>query len=117
MKNKGFTLMELLAVLVLLAVLALMIFPAVEKYLNQSREESNQVETSNIIAATKNWEADNTSKIPDNGETYTLTLGELIDGGYIEDVINHKTDEKLSRETKIIIKNKNETFEYEVQVK
>ncbi len=115
-QSKGFTLIELLAVLVLLSVVALIAFPQVEKYISQSRKDANQTEISNIIAATKNWEADNRMKIPDNGETYTLTLGELIDGGYIGEVENHETNAKMSRSTTITITNNNETYEYKVTI-
>lgn len=115
-QNKGFTLIELLAVLVLLSVLALIAFPQVEKYMAQSRKDANQTEIKNIIAATKNWEADNRGKIPDNGKTYTLTLGELIDGGYIDEVENHETNEKMSRDTTITITKNNETYEYRVAI-
>lgn len=114
--KKGFTLVELLAVLILLSVLALMIFPVVEDYVTSSRKQGNQVEIDNIIAATKNWEADNLDKIPDNGETYTLTLGDLIDGGYIDEVENHVTKTKMSTSTEITITNHNENYEYKVTI-
>lgn len=114
--KKGFTLVELLAVLILLSVLALMIFPVVEDYVTSSRKQGNQVEIDNIIAATKNWEADNLDKIPDSGETYTLTLGDLIDGGYIDEVENHVTKTKMSTSTEITITNHNENYEYKVTI-
>lgn len=112
--KKGFTLVELLAVLTLLAVLALIVYPAVEDYVISSRDKGNQTQVQNIISATKNWEADNPTQIPDLGESYTLKLGTLLDGGYIDDVIDYNIQENYSRETKIVITNNNGTYEYNV---
>lgn len=115
-KNKGFTLVELLSVMALLSVIALMIYPLVDDYVSNSRQKGYDNQIDNMIAAAKNWAADNTTKLPDQGNTVTVTLGTLIDGGYSETVTNPKTKTAFSTATKINIKNNNGAFEYTVVV-
>lgn len=115
-KKNGFTLVELLAVLALLSVIALMIYPLVDNYIDDSAEKAYNVQIENIIAATKEWVADNPTQIPSVGATKEIYLSTLIDGGYIDEVENPKTDAKFSTSTKIKLYNNHESFEYSVVV-
>ncbi len=116
MNKKGFTLVELLTVIVLLSVIALLIIPVVDNFVYGSRESAYEIEVENIIAATKAWEADNPEKIPDNNEVIEITLNDLVNGdtAYIEQPTNPVTGKLFSLETKITIVNNNGSFEYEV---
>ena len=116
-KQNGFTLVELLTVLALLSIIALMIYPLVEDYVNGSKDKAYNVEIENMIAATKEWAADNSTSLPEKGATKTVTLATLINGGYIDPVTNPKTKEAFpTSTTKINIKNNNGAFEYSVTV-
>ena len=53
-KEKGFTLVELLAVIVILAVLVLLAVPSVIKMLDNTRKNAFEVEAENIIKGAKN---------------------------------------------------------------
>lgn len=114
MKKNGFTLVELLTVMTLLSILALMVYPAIDDYINNSKSKAYNTQIQNIISSTKNWAADNTTRLPDDGGTYTLTLKDLIDGNYIEDVVDPTTKENFPNTTQITIKNNNGDFEYKV---
>ncbi len=116
MNKRGFTLVELLTVIVLLSVIALLIVPVVENFVSGSRENAYDIEVENIIAATKAWEADNPEKIPDLNEVLEITLNDLVNGttAYIEQPTNPLTGKLFSLETKITIVNNNGSFEYEI---
>ncbi|MBR6690146.1 MAG: type II secretion system protein [Bacilli bacterium] len=51
MKNKGFTLVELLAVIIILAVVIMILAPTVLKTINKSRSEANEISVNNYIKA------------------------------------------------------------------
>ena len=113
--KKGFTLVELLAVIVVLAAISLVIIPAVHGNLNRSREQSYDVQVKNIEEAAKNWAADHIGALPDNGDTYILTLQDLQDGNYIsKDLENPKTQRPFDGSLQIMIKNNNESYVYKV---
>lgn len=113
--KRGFTLVELLAVIVILGGISLIVIPSIQRSLNHSNEQAYEVQVSSIEEATKNWAADHIDRLPDHGKTTTVTLGELIDGNYIEENIqNPKTKTPFDPATKIIIKNTNESYTYKL---
>ena len=65
MKNKnGFTLVELLAVIVILSLLALLTSTAVTKLVKDSKEDLYQTQIELIKASAEAWGADNIYKLP-----------------------------------------------------
>lgn len=114
MKNKGFTLVELLTVMALLSIIALIVYPTVEDYVSGSKEKAYSAQIDNIEAAAKNWAADNTTKLPNEGATYTVTLGTLVSGNYIDDVKNPKTKANFPTSMQIKISNVDGAFTYKV---
>ena len=95
-KKKGFTLIEILVVIVIIAVLATIISPVIIKLLNENRQKmyNNQIRT--LEEAAKRWSVANYDKLKEN-ETYCLSLNSLALEGYISgsDLINPKTNEDL----------------------
>lgn len=92
MNNKGFTLMEILGVITLLAILSTLIILSVNKSLKDSKETLYQQQIEEIKAAAGMWRTDNIEIIPDN-DYYIVSLQQLKDEGYIKkDIINPKTD-------------------------
>ena len=74
-KNIGFTLVEVLGILVILGAVALLSFPAVDRYLKK-REEMYDTHVNNIILSAKHWGSDNEVLLPkNNGQTIEITLG------------------------------------------
>ena len=113
-KNQGFTLVELLAVLALLSVIAVMIYPLVDDYIDDSKEKGYNVQLENMIAAAKEWVFDHPTQIPKEGATKEIFLSTLIDEGYIEEVENPKTNTNFEGTTKVKLYNNNGAFEYTV---
>lgn len=117
MKNKGFTILELLAVITILAMLALIVIPAVSKQMDNSKDNLYSVQIKSIEDSAKAWGADNLFKLPDGDDCITVTLGYLKDGGYIDNsIINPKTNEDFSNtETFVNISKQNNQYVYEVK--
>ena len=95
-KTNGFTLIELMGVVAILALLALIGIPVVEKHVNKGKREASEIQISNIELAAKSWVSDNKVQvvnyfancektdetIPCN--TLIVSLKDLIDSGYID---------------------------------
>ena len=98
MKSKGFTLIELLAVVVLLGIVALIAVPSVTYYLTSSEASAYEMTEQNIVAATYNMFADcagnsdsevcSAYSVPDPNSYVTVQLSTLINGGYLDPVVN-----------------------------
>ncbi len=106
--KKGFTLAELLGVIIILALIAMIATPAVTSLLNNSKKKLCETQVSYIITAAKNWGADHLLQLPDEGETLTISLSELIQQGYIQGDKDAATEEE---KLKIINPNTKEYFE------
>ena len=81
--KKGFTLIELIAVIVILSLLVVIGFPAVTKYISQSRNKAYRMHEEELITATTNMmsrciQGNIEGCIPDSGGSRTVYLNELI---------------------------------------
>ena len=104
MKNKGFTLAELLGVIVILALISLITIPAITNSLQNYKGRLCNTQLEEIVAAARTWGADNLLKLPtEDGATYTLSLGTLSESGYIDsDIENPITKEKFDLENTVV---------------
>lgn len=86
--KKGFTLVELIATLVILSIIALIVTPNI---LVSIREYKQQIYDSNIQAingASKEWASDNIGELPETDSTsISVSLEELIDGAYLDEKV------------------------------
>ena len=108
MKNKAFTLVELLGVIVLLGILSVVIVPKVGDSLENSKETALLTQEEQIKKAAYDFLIEHTELL-DESDTITLKLGTLKQGGYLPiKLINPKTRKPLSNESTITItKNEN----------
>lgn len=81
--NKGFTLVELLAVVVILGVLGLITIPTVGTILDNSKERAKTAQIEEIKKAAKSWSAENLDLISEDRPTY-VSVNELLESGYID---------------------------------
>jgi len=118
MKQKGFTMIELLVVIVILGLLAVIIYPVINRQINRSKENLYKAQIEIIEKGARNWGADNFSKLPiANGSQVTVTLGDLETEGYIENnLINPKTKEQFSKDIIITVKMEGNSLNYTVGV-
>lgn len=104
LNNKGFTLVELLAVIVILSVLAILTSYAVTNALKKSKDSlyDNQIDI--IKVAAEAWGSENTNKISDSETCKYITLKNLQDYGILdENIVNPKTNEEFPADMAIKI--------------
>ena len=95
MFKKGFTLVELLAIIVILAVIALIATPIVKKYIDNSKNQALKETINSIERAAYNYGYQNDIGYDTNYKK--LTLDELISKGFLKgDIINPVTNEKMN---------------------
>ena len=113
MKNRGFTLVELLGVLMILAILALLIVPNVSRYITSFRTDSYEHQIASIEMAAKNWVVDNPEELPINdGDFITITIARLKEENYLgEDLKNPKTGEDFAETMEIKITKNGKSYD------
>lgn len=83
MKKKGFTLIELMGVIVLIGVIAVIAVPVVKETIKSSRQKSYDRQVDFIVKSAKNWSTTNTDLLPDEG-SILVTLETLKREGFLE---------------------------------
>lgn len=86
MKKNGFTFIEILGVVTLLALIGTIIIITVDKSIKDSKQTITKAQMENIRSSASMWMADNIEKIPNNGY-YTINLETLEKEGYISEEI------------------------------
>lgn len=82
-KTNGFTLIELIAVVAILGLIALIVYPAITSVIRNSRESAYEDQVNVIVKAAQEWSIDNANTLPDDGTVYRVSVDTLVDGGYI----------------------------------
>lgn len=118
MNNKGFTLAELLGVIAILGIIAMITVPAINRSLNQGKEDLYTTQIEQLKKGAEDYFAEHLQEMPDaiNGSA-CKTIDQLQKGGYLPlDIKNPKTDKVFPLTTKICVKKiKDMEFAYEVQ--
>ena len=93
MKNKkGFALLELLAVLIILGILMVLAYMGVSRYIRQTNDALYEDYEKNIKVGATNYLIDHTGSIPDIDTTYRIDVSKLICEGYVESLEDPKVD-------------------------
>lgn len=96
MNKKGFTLIELMAVITILVILSLIIIPIVDKNVKRSKDDMYKIQIENIRMAGLGYFSDNVSSRPGIGSFCSISISTLVSQGYIsDDVVNPKTGESF----------------------
>jgi prepilin-type N-terminal cleavage/methylation domain-containing protein len=86
MNKKGFTLIEILAVITIIGILGIITVSNIYENQTNSKSKLTEIEKNNIISAAKNYAASNITKLPQNvGDSITVDVKTLIDDGYLEE--------------------------------
>ena len=94
-KRNGFTLVELLAVIVVLGVILIIAVPSVNKYLKNSKESAYEIQISTMIEAVETYANTYRKVLPqNNGEQIRITLGQLKAEGLINNDVTNPKDNK-----------------------
>lgn len=110
--SKGFTLVELLAVFIILGVLIALVFPTVNTILKESKETISSAQQTNILNSTYDYTLKNVKELPEQDEINYITLNELKKEGFIDsDIKDIDTREKYPDHLVISIKNVGTKYE------
>mgnify|MGYP005746374015 FL=1 len=110
-KRKGFTLAELLAVIVILGIITSITVPIVTDQIDKYKTKVCVTQYDNILNAARSYGADHLTEL---GKSKTITLKTLNDDGYI-DASNMKdpiTKNTISQDLKIIIEKVGKKYKY-----
>ena len=107
LKKKGFTLIEILAVIVILGVLAVLVVPSLIGIINDSKERAYELQIKTIETAAKDYITEHgltINELENVGGTYTMSLQELIGLGYLESgIINPLTSNEFNETTTTVL--------------
>ena len=116
--KKGFTLVELLGVVVILAILATIVVPVATTLIGKSVLSLNDVQLSNIKTGAVSWATDHISDVPGTSSTYNaieVSLNTLIAGGYIpSDIKDLTTKNNYSDIVNVVITYGNNRLSYDI---
>ena len=114
--KKGFTLAELIAVLVVLALVSMIAIPAVTESLKKYKGNICEVQMNNIVEAARSWGAKNISNLPSVDSDYiTVPISDLIKYGFIdEDLVDPKTKESFNDKWVIRITKQSKKYIYDI---
>ena len=116
MKRRGFTLIEVLGIIVVLGIIATIAVPVVQSSINNNREKMFGVVREQLINSSKDWAAKNYSRLPvESGEYVDVSLGDIKREGLLRiNVSNPKSNKVLSNESFVRITKKDNNFTYDL---
>lgn len=88
--KKGYTLVEVLAVIIVLSVIGLIAIPAVRTSVETSKQKAYNSQIEIIKNEAKKWAATNNELLPVDNSVYKLSIRTLISDGYINNTENGK---------------------------
>ena len=95
-RTNSFTLVELLAVIIILGVIALIVFPVVDNSIKTSKEKSLEITIDNIEQAAYNYSVENDLGQPNVEDKMAIMVSKMQQEGFLETgIINPVTDEEM----------------------
>jgi len=116
MKKSGFTLIELMGILVLLGIIFLITVPIITDSLDKSKDVAYETQIKQIEKAARDWTLKHPSDLPtEENDSINITLGILKQEGYVDmDIQDPVTLEPFLNCMFINIKRQNNKYVYEV---
>ena len=98
MNKKGFTLVELLAVIIILGLVIAIISPVVSNLLKDSKDSLSKQQKEMIITASKKYMIEHSELLPEGSDHYIIYMDDLIDKGAIDNdsIVDPKTHEEIN---------------------
>ena len=113
----GFTLVELLAVIIIIGIIFAITFPIVTNNIKDSEERAYNLQIEQIITAAKDMIVSENITIPKDGERITIYIGELKRKGLLPiEMINSKTKKTISNTSTIVVTRVDNSYTYDVEI-
>ncbi len=118
MKKNGFTLLEILGVIVLLGIVAVLVVTLSNRTLKESKQSLYDSQKETIITSAKNWTIANNGQLPmseSDGE-YKLTFKKLAEDGYIDndELIDPRNNKLICGYIQITYNDSKKQYKYEI---
>ena len=118
MRKNGFTMVELIAIVVIMACILLIVLPALNNTIKNSEEKKKEEALNNIYMAAENYLMANYDnyKIDNSGDVTYVYIIDLISNNYMSiDTLNPNNDSTFSNKDVVkITRNDDGTFDYEL---
>lgn len=116
MKTRGFTMLELIAVILILGVVTLITVPTVNKIIENSKKNLLNEQIERIEKTAKTYMAEQMEIDPSNANaSYLINIKDMQDKGYLsnDDILNPLSEEEM--DGCVIVKHINATDKYEYE--
>ena len=114
--KNGFTMLELLAVIIILGILISLAYTSISKYLNQAISATYEDFEKNITSGVTNYLIDHTGSIPDEGESLVVDVEKLVCEGYVEDLQDPRESSKTCNLDSYAIVKRNANTGYNMDI-
>ncbi len=110
---KGFTLVEMLAVIIIIAFLSLITMPIVSNVINGSRSDASEIQNEKLIEKAKLYMSEFPDLVIFTTNVANITINNLVEKGYIDgDVKNPKTSKTYCGTSQIRITRSGNNYTY-----
>jgi len=104
-KRNGFTLVELMAVIIIISLIALLTFPNIINQIKKTKKSNNKMIEDVVIEQAKKYVSDNNDELLE--DEYCMPISTLIDNDYIKEDIVNINDIKDNKVVHITLDNNN----------
>ena len=113
--KKGFTLIEILAVVTIIGLIFILVIPKIATSLKNKKGDVDTTTNNIVLAAAKSYVADNHDKFDKtDNNTYCLPISTLTKKEYLESPVKNVTDDVDITNTKSVKITYNKGFKYEI---
>ena len=115
--KKGYTLIELIAAIIILGIIGLIVFPVISNTIRTNKENLYNSMVKDIKRASNDWIYKNMDLLPTSGGSVTITILDLKKSGLLDiNLRNPKTDELIPNDVQITITLQNNKYVFNVDM-